>query len=283
MSEIEINDVRIEKDFKSISFSGFKKSEVMKELLNTLMNNKVENAVYWGCELICAGHYLDLWNVLLNFVGKYVHLANPKLPLYLEMRMDDFRNVISSGYIGQELRLRNNKKLRKLFAEIISVLCLSNRKPCFEGVKIKKQQEFDISQMTERFKAPSADYATVIFRKEDPRELFIAINELSYNIKNKDLMRTCYWMEWIIEYETISKSKKQKCKCDRRAQMPVSDKEQMDVVWMIWELIVYYGNKEGGDKQKVINSILGLFCLRYTNGILKKRKFLLYFAVSLLT
>ena len=69
MSEIEINDVRIEKDFKSISFSGFKKSEVMKELLNTLMNNKVENAVYWGCELICAGHYLDLWNVLLNFVG----------------------------------------------------------------------------------------------------------------------------------------------------------------------------------------------------------------------
>ena len=70
MSEFEINDIRIEKDFKSISFSGFKKSDVLKELLNSLMNNKVENSCYWSAELVCSGHYIDLWNVLINFLGK---------------------------------------------------------------------------------------------------------------------------------------------------------------------------------------------------------------------
>ena len=283
MSEIEINDVRIEKDFKSISFSGYKKSEVLKELLNSLLNNRVENAAHWSAELICSGHYVDLWNVIINFLGKYVHLGNPKLSIYLDKRMQDFKNIMSNGFVGQELRLRNNDKMRKLFIEICAVLCLSNRKPTLESVKIKKSEEFDITKMTERFRAPDSNYAGYIFRKEDPRELFIAINELSYNIHSKDLMRSCYWIEWILEYETICKSKKNKCKCDRRVEIPVNEKDQMDIVWLIWDLILYYVKNNNELYKSVINSLLNVFCLRYSSGVVKKRRFIIYFAISVLT
>ena len=35
--------------------------------------------------------------------------------------------------------------------------------------------------------------------------------------------------------------------------------------------------------KKIMNSLFELFCIRYTTGIKKKRKYLIYFAISLVT
>ena len=284
MNEIEINDIRNDKDFKGITFSEFKKTDVKKELIKNLYNAKIESACYWSAEMICAGHYSDLWDTIIGFYTKHIHIGNPKLITYLELRINNFKDIVSNGYRDQELRLRNNEKMRKLFCEIMCVLCDARKKHCYAEVKVKKE-DFDLTQMTERFKAPNVKYAEDIFLKEDPKELFIAANELAYNLTEecKNSVSACYWMEWIIEFETICKQKKEKFKCERRELANVESKCQMDIVWIIWDIFLTEAKSRSTLVQRIINSALNIFSLRYRTGCHKKRRLLMYFVIEVFT
>jgi hypothetical protein len=284
MSDIEINDIRDQSSFKSITFSKFKRSDVRKELLNSLIKANIETACYWSAELICAGHYGDIWEIVILFYTKYVHIGNPKIAIYLELRTNQFKDIINTGYQGEELKLRNNSKIRRLFCEIMCVLCDAKRKHSFDTIKIQKN-DFNLTNMTTRFNAPNVHFIDGIFKEDDPKELFVCMNEFAYCVSSKgnNIIDACYWIEWIIEYETVCKAKKEKCFCERRSHIQVDQKLQTDIIWLIWDVF----KKEADSRNnpfinKVIKALLSLFTLKYTTSCNKKRKYIMYFIVSLL-
>ena len=286
MNDIEINDIRNSAEFSGVSFSKFQKSKVKLELLNSLVTSKVEPACFWSAELICAGHYADVWEIIILFICRYIHLGNPKLPIYISLRFGVFKEVMNNGYIGSELRMRNNPKIRKLFAEIMCVLCHSRKKHNFEPVKIKKEEEFNMTHMASRLKAPTINYANEIFRKDDPKEMYIAINELAYHISEEshNVVSACYWLEWVLEFDAICKGKKELCVCENRQFAAVQDKFKNDNIWIIWEVILKQCTKKNDPLMtKIINALLEIFCIKYSSGVKKRRRFVIYFAIALLT
>lgn len=284
MENSEINDIRSGSEFKGKTFSGFKKTDVKKELLNNLMQCKIEQSCYWSVELICAGHYCDLWDILILFYTKHVHLGNPKIAMYLDTRIKNFRDILSNGYLEEELKMRNCEKIRQLFCEIICVLCDAKRMHSLDDAKIKPE-DFDLMHLSDKLKAPSVEFVEGVFKPGDPKEMYVALNELAYNVSTtvKNSVNACYWIEWILEYEKVCKTNKKHLKCERRAFATVNVSLQMDVVWLIWDVILVESLKHVKFVQSAVQSLLNLFSSKYTTACAKKRKFIMYFAASLLT
>ena len=209
MTDYEIHDIRHINEFKGITFSKYKLIDVKNELIACINNNKIEKALYMSAELICSGHFKELWEIMLLVLGKNIHLANIKLPIYLKMKFETFKDILNGGYVDFEIKMRNNSKIRDLFAELIIILTYSNKKTTIERVKINKK-EFDLTDLSGKLKADNVHYNKDVFYKEDPKELFIAINEFCYNLipTVSNMLNACYWIEYVLEFENICNKKK---------------------------------------------------------------------------
>ena len=91
--EFEINDTREPKDFSGTTFSEFKKGDVKKELLKSLRESSLEPACFWCAELICSGHYIEVWDTIILFYSRYIQQGSPSLCVYLEHRINTFREI----------------------------------------------------------------------------------------------------------------------------------------------------------------------------------------------
>jgi hypothetical protein len=252
-----INDVRSPADFKGFSFSRYKKTDVKKACIDNMCKGKIEPACYWASELICAGHFMDVWEIILYYLGKHIHLGNPKLVIYVEKRYEVFRNVMNQGHFINELQLRNNTVVRKMFAEIMCVLTMSAKKHCFEQIKINRVEEFDITIMPERLKAENVKYIEPVFKKDDPKELYIPLNEFAYHIscETPNSKSACYWIEWVMEFELICKIRKTPCICETRKNVNVENKYKKDVIWVIWDTLLHYSQAKGIDHERLLHKI----------------------------
>jgi len=277
-----IEDTRKSTDFKTLTLSNYKKSEVKNALIESMLREKIENACNWSSELICSGHFFELWEVILLFFSKYIYLGNPKIPFYLKKRFKLFREITNSGLFFNEMDLRNDETIRKLFAEIICVLTISKKKNNIDYIKIDRDEEFDMTKNKDRFKAPTLDFANKVMKPQDPKELSIAINELLYNLSIKDYKFSYYWVDWIIEFDTICRSRKEQCVCYKRVDLSVEKKYIKDIIWLVWECIIYQSNDLSNFIKETVQALFDLFCIKYTNACCKKRRYIIYYAVSIM-
>ena len=81
--EYLIVDARPLTAFRDKTFSGFKKTEVMKALMKSMDEGKVEDTCFWIIECIVSGYSVETIDKLCAYGSKIVHLNNPTLSEYL--------------------------------------------------------------------------------------------------------------------------------------------------------------------------------------------------------
>ena len=91
-----------------------------------------------------------------------------------------------------------------------------------------KIDDYNIGLIQNKLEADKVNYGEKIMNKD--QELFIAINELCWNLKRnvKNAPNAFYWVEWILNFESIcSREKKTKIKLiGHRRNMPVAENYQ---------------------------------------------------------
>ena len=130
-----INDNRSFNAFKKKSFSGFKKNDILNAVLKAIESKKVENACHWTTECILSGYAHILWEKLIIFSCKIIHINNPKLPSYLNGKNKIFMNQLSrinSKSKDSYIILRNSQMIRNLFFDVVSTLSISSKTKRFD-------------------------------------------------------------------------------------------------------------------------------------------------------
>ena len=268
-----INDIRSFDSFRKKTFSGFKKNDIITAVLKAIESKKVENACHWTTECILSGYSFLLWEKLIHFSTKIIHINNPKLPSYLRRKNEIFMNQINLLNLKSKDRyilLRNSQMIRNLFFDVVSSLATSPKTKRYDKYpKLNDQEDFNFTNIQKRLCAPMNILPGHIIHFNDPDELRIIINEIFTMLKNKQFGydRCRYWILWLLRYEAIHKKKKTPWTIDERNVEGIPTKYRGNIVWVLWE-IIFEEMKLRNNKQinQQINALYELFRCNYTSG-----------------
>ena len=277
LSIVMIRDSRSIKDFKTKTYSDFKKIDVLRELHKSIKTTRIENVYFWLSELMCSGHFYDIWVAFIQHYSTYIYSANPKFPIYLEKRLVEFRKIMNMSASKDELEFRNDNRVRDIIAEISAILCYSQRRHSIDTVKIDNTY-FDLHVIRLHLLAPSTKYADGIFRTDDAKEVYMAVNELAYCLSDgvRNMMKATFWIEWIIEFEVRARKQKVTCSVVKRDFVDVASNCETNVIWIVWDVLIQEASRRSVNVLQCIRALCNLFSFRYTSVNNKRFRYLLY-------
>ena len=290
----KINDTRLMNNFKEKTFSGYKKSDVMNILFKSIDKNKIENSCNWITECIISGYTFIIWEKILVYAFKTIHINNPKIPLFLldknEILFNQFKrlNVKDKNIV---LILRNSQMIRNLFFDVIVTLCTSSKTKKYDLNPKINNDDFDFHNLRKRLSATMNILPEGIIHFNDPEELKIFINEFYFHLKNPlvGYEKCCYWVLWLVKWDDLHKKKKTPWQVDAR-DVPLKDNLKRDVIWVLWECILdeIKCRKNKNDSniyllEKQIISLYKLYLHNYSVGKRNTRLPYIYMAIGLLT
>lgn len=275
-----VDDLREQSEFRDITFSNYRKRDALKTLVSALRDGRLEAACNWSAELICAGHFMDMWNVIIDFYGQHVHEGSPRMALLLAHAYDTFRN--EAQRVMMDLDMRNEPRVRALFGELVCALCYARKMHPFSATAVSSL-DFSLPHLGRMMAADAGRYSDTVMLAGDPREITVAVNELVYSL-TPDVRRVsnaCYWIEWMLALDMRGRKKGcVKLKCVPRVRDADLKTSASNAAWVIWDVL--FKAAEGRDGiTKTLTALHRLFSIQYTSALGRRRRWLFYFAVNL--
>ena len=284
-----ICDPRPLEAFKDMTFSGFKKTDVLSALLKSIDTGKVEDACFWTVECICSGYLLALADKLMIHASKVIHINSPNLPMFLLRRYTTLVKSLSNVPKKQKdrlIHLRNTQEVRNNLIDVVVTLTMAPKTKRYDKYpKVNLRTDFQFQTIQERMNATMQIVPSQIIKFTDPDELRIIMNEIFFNLKNTNggYERVCYWIAWLVQWEKRNKAQSQTYEIEERPIHNVLPKYCKDMIWLVWEILFEEATLRDTHIQTPIQALFQLFRQDYTSGKRNARLPYLYQSVGLLT
>jgi len=284
-----IVDPRPLEEFKDKTFSGFKKKDVFNELFKSMETGKVENTCFWVTECIVSGYTLELFDKLIIFAAKIIHVNNPKLPQFIWKKYYSFINSIdhiSKKNRKQHIHLRNTQSIRNCLFDVAVTISMSPKTKRYDKYpKPKEDSDYSFSAIKSKMNATMQVLPSHIIKFTDPEELRVIMNELFFNLKNNlgGYERACYWVAWLIQWEKINKKNKSVFEIEERPIKGLKKNLCRDLIWLVWSVIFEEANLRDNNIKQQIQSLFLLYKHNFTSGKRNTRLPVVYNAIGYLT
>lgn len=258
--EYPIIDNRV--DFKNATFNNYKRTEVIKKFQDALIENKIENAIYWLCELHISGRVGDIWSCFILILSKHINIENPHLPAWLYLKYKKFQKIISTippnenqnqnknQYQNQYLQSRNNQEIRFLLIETTFIISEITKNRNLMGKIPPKIVENNFTQEDVIGRAIQDQTKTyniydVMERNED-LDLQFALKETVAQLEQNysKIEDTIYWYFWIEKFLKLKELNKYEIKI----KMRTNSKKIKDFQIIFWNVLLNIGKNLNDDE-----------------------------------
>ena len=285
--ESTIVDERKKKEFTKFTISKYKRTEVLKSLLSSLTEQKVELACTWLVELHCSGQMETTWKQLIYYMSEQINTNSPYIALWtwkMYERYIKLEELFDKQWIHET---RNNQQMRNLIADLIVILLFSRKIDAFNKKIIPKvmPDDFNREVIKQKLIAKNSYMICNIIDTRDPPELQLALNEFATHL-NRDpssFDETVYWLQWMIAYEEECKKMGAKVECAGIKLKNINEKFYTDWIWYIWQIIVKeaeYRNEKPLFRQIV--ALYKLYKLNFSTSTRKRKMVHIYHAIKLI-
>ena len=270
-----IYDTRISKDFKGITVSGYKRNDVTNAFQNSIINNKLEDAIRWCCELHCTGLNKQIWNIFETVYLRYVHINNPKLLFYLIKREKEYQNILKDYPKKHEIYTKNNQEIRNLYAEITSILVLTKKNNLFINKSLPKisKESYEKNIISKRMISKNLDKIIDFVHNTTSNNARLALNEIINNLSSKKgTFENClYWILWL---EKMEKNKKP----EKIIFEKIENKEPFfdHYTFIIWNIIMKFENNFDKKDLTLLKKLEYLYKKNFKLTDITKRKYYIF-------
>ena len=303
------------KDYNKITVSGYKKTEIISALDNSITLNNIEESIYWSSELVASAQFNDkIWEKLFIIYGKHINISNPNMPSFILTEYYKYNNIISkyNSSSTNELEIRNNQLIRNIIANVITQITLSHNTDYLNTKNLPKISNSDMSMDGIRQRIMASDmnnlYNNNLVHPNDPIEAKIALNEIlfhlnriSFNDSSRQNTNTritdsikksiFYWIKWLIKAESLMPDKNFIFNNNSQSQLQSQSQSQNnnndDWAIIIWNMIfikckIHKNQSLNRFAIRNIKSLYQLFIINYKKSQRNNKIYLLYNALMLL-
>ena len=283
IDKILIEDYRELKEYNGCTFNNIKISEVKKELIKCIIDNNHDKSLYWMCEILSSCNFLLLWEIFFYILSNVTNVSNLKLLIFIEKKYSLFKNIINESKNENDLlNLRNNIVIRNLFCDIIILLCVSDKHYMLDYNKLNIKN-FSFDNLNTHLKAPNVNYVNDFFKDNDPKELYIILNEFVFNLEENNVTDCYKWIFIYLNYYTKCKKNNNILVCEMRKELEIdklADSLQSHPIWIIWSILLIK-SKKNEIVRNYINILINFFKVQLSVGKIRSRLNLLFLSISI--